>query len=200
MTSSGNEKKESIVAKGISKEGSNPEKEKVKKAWYTRWWAITLFIFIGIGVLGNIFGGNNTTSSLSSNSNIQEDSTLELTTGQIFAEFKGLTDIQISEKLKEFEGKRIKTSISVSKINQATFSLQYVAMEMYYYPYNLMPYVKAFFPAEEKDNLVQANVGDTLIFSGKLVTYHSDLTLAGLPPTPYIEFTDSKVIEIKKNK
>ena len=27
---------------------------KVKKAWYKKWWAITLFVFIGLGVLSNL--------------------------------------------------------------------------------------------------------------------------------------------------
>lgn len=170
------------------------EKEKVKKAWYKRWWAITLFILVGLGILGNLIDGNDTSSS-SSNSNIQRpDYVLEMTTEQIFDEFRGLSDIQIDEKLKEFKGKRIKTSIYVSKIDKASLSSQYVAMEMYEYPYNLMPYAKAFFPAEEKDNLLKANIGDALIFSGEFVTYHK----GGL--TSYIEFTKSKVIDIKKNE
>ena len=166
------------------------DKIKTKKVWYKRWWAITLFIIIGIGILGNLFGESDTSSS-SSSSNIQKpDSAIEMTTEQIFDEFGELSEIQIDEKVKEFKGKRIKTSIYVSKIDKASLSSQYVAMEMYEYPYNLMPYVKAFFPAEEKDNLLKANIGDTLVFSGEFVTYKK----GGL--TSYIEFTKSKVIEI----
>ena len=30
--------------------------EKTKKAWYKRWWAIILFIFVGIWIMGNIVG------------------------------------------------------------------------------------------------------------------------------------------------
>lgn len=119
---------------------------------------------------------------------------IEMTTEQIFKEFSDLTELQIEEKIKEFKGKRIKTSIYVSKIDKASLSSQYVAMEMYEYPYNLMPYVKAFFPAEEKDNLLKTNIGDTLVFSGEFVTYKK----GGL--TSYIEFTKSKVIEIKKSQ
>ncbi|MEK9208867.1 MAG: hypothetical protein AAB910_02200 [Patescibacteria group bacterium] len=161
--------------------------EKTKKSWYKRWWAITFFTLIGIGILSGIFGGANTPSP--SNSNIQAQ-VLEMTTQQIFNEFEGLSDIQIDEKIKEFEGKRIQTSIYVSKIDKASLSSQYVAMEMYEYPYNLMPYVKAFFSAEEKDSLLNANIGDTLVLSGEFVTYKK----GGL--TSYIEFTKSKVIEI----
>lgn len=35
---------------------------KAKKSWYTRWWAIVLFVFIGLIILGSLFGGNNSTS------------------------------------------------------------------------------------------------------------------------------------------
>jgi len=175
------------------------EKEKFKKSWYKRWWAITLYVFfgffIGLIILGGILSRNDTSSS-SSNSNIQKpDYTLEMTTDQIFDEFSGLTDIQLNEKLKEFEGKRIKTSIYVSKINKATLSSQYVVMTMYEYPYSLLPYTKAFFPTEEKDNLLKANIGDTIVFSGEFVTYNKGSLTDG-----YIEFTKSKLIEIKKNE
>lgn len=47
---------------------------KVKKAWYKRWWAITLFILFGLIIIGNL-GGNNT----SSNSNIQTNSQQQIT-------------------------------------------------------------------------------------------------------------------------
>ncbi|MEK6983729.1 MAG: hypothetical protein AABX33_04090 [Nanoarchaeota archaeon] len=170
------------------------DKPKTKKVWYKRWWAITLFIIFGIGILGNLFGESDN-SSPSSNSNIQKtEPVLEMTAEQIFDEFRELSEIQIDEKVKEFKGKQIKTTIFVSKIDKASLSSQYVAMEMYEYPYNLMPYVKAFFPAEEKDNLLKANIGDTLVFSGEFVTYKK----GGL--TSYIEFTKSKVIEIKKSQ
>lgn len=29
-----------------------------KKPWYKRWWAITLFVIIGLGILVNLFGGS----------------------------------------------------------------------------------------------------------------------------------------------
>src|SRR3990167_7680614 len=168
------------------------DKIKTKKVWYKRWWAITLFIIIGIGILGNLFGESDTSSS-SSSSNIQKpDSAIEMTTEQIFDEFGELSEIRIEEKIKELKGKRIKTSIYVSKIDKASLSSQYVAMEMYDYPYNLMPYVKAFFPKEEKEELLKANIGDTLVFSGEFVTYNKGSLTDG-----YIEFTMSEVLEIK---
>jgi hypothetical protein len=49
---------------------------KVKKSWYKRWWAITLFIFIGLAIIGGMFGndtsntGTQTTTS-SGNGNIK---------------------------------------------------------------------------------------------------------------------------------
>ena len=52
---------------------------KAKKAWYKRWWAITLFIIIGLSILGNLFGGNDTSPS-PSNSNLQTNSEKQITT------------------------------------------------------------------------------------------------------------------------
>lgn len=40
--------------------------EKVKKPWYKRWWAITLFVILGLIILGNIFGSKDNTPSSSS--------------------------------------------------------------------------------------------------------------------------------------
>ncbi len=47
--------------------------EKQKKPWYKKWWAITLFIIIGLAIIGNLFGGNNS-SVPSSNSDIKTSS------------------------------------------------------------------------------------------------------------------------------
>lgn len=44
--------------------------EKVKKAWYRRWWAITLFVIIGFVILVKLFGGKDGAST-SLNSNVQ---------------------------------------------------------------------------------------------------------------------------------
>ena len=81
----------------------------------------------------------------------KSDYSLEMTSQQIFKEFEGLSELQIEEKIKEFKGKRIKTTLYVDKIDKASLSSQYVAMEMYEYLYNLLPVVKSFFPAGEKD-------------------------------------------------
>ena len=35
----------------------------IKKSWYKRWWAIVLYVFIGLIILGVIFGGNDTSNS-----------------------------------------------------------------------------------------------------------------------------------------
>lgn len=53
--------------------------EKAKKSWYKRWWAITLFIIIGLAILVNLFGGNDNSSS-SPNSNVQTNSQQQITT------------------------------------------------------------------------------------------------------------------------
>jgi hypothetical protein len=49
-----------------------------KKSWYKRWWAITLFIFIGLIILGGLFGndssntGTQTTTTQTDNSNTNQ--------------------------------------------------------------------------------------------------------------------------------
>ncbi len=196
------------------------DKEASEQNWFRRHWIISIFLgLMVLGIIGSMFGENDNQSNSNLTGNVINENSnnnaiklgdnspqatttpiqtankpeydLEMTTEQIFNEFDGLSDIQTEEKIKEFKDKRIKTSLYVSKIDKASLSSQYVAMEMYEYPYNLMPYVKAFFPAEEKDNLLETNIGDTIVFSGEFVAYKK----GGL--TDYIEFTKSKVIEIK---
>lgn len=36
--------------------------DSTKKAWYKRWWAIAIFIFIGLIILSRLFGGNDTST------------------------------------------------------------------------------------------------------------------------------------------
>jgi len=49
--------------------------EKAKKAWYKRWWAITLFIIIGISAIGNMLEDVETSTSL--NPSPQEESEVQ---------------------------------------------------------------------------------------------------------------------------
>lgn len=110
----------------------------------------------------------------------------------IFGYYSDLTEIQKEEKYEtEYEDKLIKTSIVVDKIGEASLFFltgDYVVREMYgapsYSEYSSR--VAAFFSSSEKDKLLNANIGDTIIFTGKLSGYNSRL-----------EFTDSKVLEIK---
>ncbi len=135
--------------------------------------------------------GTNLGKPQTSQSCIYKEYDLEMSLEEIFNMFRGLSEIQQEEKIKEFKGNRIKTSIYASKIDQASLSTQYVVMEMYAYPYSLSPYAKAFFPNEEKDDLLRANIGDTIVFSGEFVTYKERAL------TSYVEFTKSRFIEIE---
>ena len=170
--------------------------DKPKKKWYKRWWAITIWMFLGVAFLAALFGEE--PSSTQQVEQIQSQAVtkpaydLEMSMEEIFDVFRGLSDLQVEEKVKEFEGKRIKSSIIADRIDKATLSTQYVAMEMYEYPYSHSPYAKAFFPQEEKDKLLKVNLGDRIIFSGEFVTYKRGAL------TSYIEFTKSKFIGIEQ--
>jgi len=111
----------------------------------------------------------------------------------IFGYYSDLTEIQKEEKYEtEYKNKLIKTSIVVDKIDKAALYFltgDYVVQEMYGAP-SFSQYssrVAAFFPSSEKDKLLNANIGDTIVFTGKLTGYKSRL-----------EFTDSKVLDIKQ--
>ncbi len=66
---------------------------KVKNAWYKRWWAITLFIFVGLIIIGGLFGGNNNTSTSSnSNLNVQQNTQDQVTAPKDEVKTYGLGD------------------------------------------------------------------------------------------------------------
>lgn len=77
------------------------KKEKVqkgsKKHWYARWWAITLYCFIGLIILLSLFGGNSSNSD-----NLSNDLSDNVSINDIPAEDTGLT---WQEKISELENK-----------------------------------------------------------------------------------------------
>ena len=166
---------------------------KEKKKWYKRWWAIAIWVILGLAFLGALFGEEPSQQTTTYPQIPPKLYDLEMTMEEIFDTFSGLTELQQEEIEKGFKGKRIKTSIYASRISQATLSSQYVVMEMYEYPYSRIPYAKAFFPAEEKLNLLKANVGDIIIFSGEFVSFRESALTSGT-----VEFTKSKFIGIKQ--
>ncbi|MFH1065160.1 MAG: DUF4352 domain-containing protein [Nanoarchaeota archaeon] len=53
---------------------------KTKKEWYKRWWAIALFVIVGLGILSNLFSEETSTSTSSSSNlptNPQEQTTVK---------------------------------------------------------------------------------------------------------------------------
>ncbi len=106
-----------------------------------------------------------------------------------FGDYSELSEIQKKELYKnKYEGKTIKTSIRADKIDEASLSSQYIVLQM---SGLITCEAKAFFPANEKDKLLKANLKDIIIFTGKLINY--DFGFASC-----LEFSDSKVLEIKK--
>ena len=169
---------------------------KENKKWYKRWWAITIWVIVGLCFIGSFIPDKylETTTTTTTPQIPSKPYDLEMTIGEIVDTFSGLSDLQQEEKLKEFKGKRIKTSIYATDIGKASLSTQYLVKEMYDYPYSLSARVKAFFPSEEKDNLLTANIGDTIIFSGEFVSYRGSSL-----GTNKVEFTKSKFIGIEQN-
>ncbi len=47
--------------------------DKPKKKWYKRWWAITIWVFLGLAFLGALFGEEPSTPQMSSQSQIKTD-------------------------------------------------------------------------------------------------------------------------------
>ena len=108
-----------------------------------------------------------------------------------FSDYSELSEIQKGELYKnKYNGRIIKTSIRADKINEASLSSQYVVLQM---SGLASCTAKAFFSSSEKNKLLNANLGDTIIFTGKLINY--DFGFASC-----IEFGDSKVIEIKRDQ
>ena len=60
---------------------------KPKKAWYKRWWAIVLFIFVGLIILGSLFGNDSSTSNnqnLGSSNTETQNTQTQQTTGNSY--------------------------------------------------------------------------------------------------------------------
>src|SRR3989344_1393904 len=60
---------------------------KPKKAWYKHWWAIVLFIFVGLIILGSLFGNDSSTSNnqnLGSSNTETQNTQTQQTTGNSY--------------------------------------------------------------------------------------------------------------------
>ena len=84
----------------------------------------------------------------------------------------------------KYKDKLIKTSIRADKINKASLSSQYVVLEM---RDQFSCIAKAFFSSEEKDKLLNKNIGSEITFVGKMTTYKFGFAKC-------ITFEDSEII------
>lgn len=116
---------------------------------------------------------------------------LEVDVDELYATFSDLSPYSEVQKEdlynKEYKGKLIKTSIRADRINKASLGSQYVVLEM---RDRFSCIAKAFFPNNEKDKLLKANIGSTIIFAGELKAYKYGFASC-------VEFGDAKVLEIK---
>ena len=111
---------------------------------------------------------------------------------EVFWEYSDLTDLQKDNLYKtKYKDKIIKTSIVADTISESSlfsWTGQYVVKEMSG-PYSC--FAKAFFSSSEKDKLLKANIGNKIIFEGKLVNYDFGITSC-------LEFDDAKVLDIQQ--
>lgn len=158
-----------------------------EKNWFLKHPVATFFIvYFTIGFFVNIFGVEVETETSQTDKEVDEE-ILYMSVGEIESRFSGLTELQAEEKFRQLKNKTIRTTIRVDRVDQATLSSQYVVLQM---KDSTHCTAKAFFPAEEKDRLLQANSGDRITFVGTLVNYKEGLTSC-------IEFTKSRVIDIE---
>ena len=94
--------------------------EKVEKEWYKRWWAISLFVLIGLGMIGNIF--EKPTTQIPQNDNIKAIESIQKDLNIIHNE---LDDIQKQKKLVNIEDDVVQKEVipqEISKIDPLSFS------------------------------------------------------------------------------
>jgi len=157
-------------------------KEK-KKNW-------TLYIFLGLLLIGGLtyFGLLTPPSSKTKSAEIKY---LEVDISELYATFSDLSPYSEVQKEdlynREYKDKLIKTSIRADRINKASLGSQYVVLEM---RDRFSCRAKSFFPSSEKDKLLKANTGNTIIFAGELKAYKYGFASC-------VEFGDAKVLEIK---
>ena len=116
---------------------------------------------------------------------------LEVDISELYASFSDMSPYSEIQKEdlynKAYKDKLLKTSIRADRINKASLGSQYVVLEM---RDRFSCIAKAFFPSSEKDKLLKANVGSTIVFAGELKAYKYGFASC-------VEFGDAKVLEIK---
>lgn len=116
---------------------------------------------------------------------------LEVDISELYATFSDLSPYSEIQKEdlynREYKDKLIKTSIRADRINKASLGSQYVVLEM---RDRFSCIAKAFFPNSEKDKLLKASIGNTIIFAGELKAYKYGFASC-------VEFGNAKVLEIK---
>ena len=137
------------------------------------------------------FSGSDTTTTTSSTNSQNEITPIEVSIDELYSSFSDYSDLSEIQKEElyntKYKDKIIKTSIRADKIDRALLSSQYVVIQK---SGLISCTAKAFFPSSERNILLNANLGDTIVFTGKLVNY--DFGFASC-----LEFSESEVVEIK---
>lgn len=77
--------------------------EKNSKPWYKKWWAITLFIFFGLIIIGSLANNDNSTNPPNTPTPQQEEKQAEVKNEPITQESENKESVQINEEIKKLD-------------------------------------------------------------------------------------------------
>jgi hypothetical protein len=77
--------------------------EKTQKPWYKKWWAITLFIFFGLIVIGSLADNDNATNQTSTPTPQKQEEQTEVKNEPITQESENKESVQINEEVKKLD-------------------------------------------------------------------------------------------------
>lgn len=77
--------------------------EKTQKPWYKKWWAITLFVFFGLIVIGSLADNDNSTNQPNTPTPQKQEEQAEVKNEPITQESENKESVQINEEAKKLD-------------------------------------------------------------------------------------------------
>lgn len=161
---------------------------KPKKSWYKRWWAIVLFVFIGLMIVGSLIPDNKpkdeiTTTTLRQElSKVKETTTSTTITKTTTTSLKDVVKVDAVTLYLEYEqnairadesykGKLLEVQGVVNKIDKDLFDKEYIL----FYSDNIFAGVQCMLKESETSKALSLNPGDEInvqgVVTGKQVVY-----------------------------